>query len=33
MAQAIEDAITRIEDDDSLMVGIVTHTGNVLLGR
>ena len=29
MAQAIEDAITRIEDDDSLMVGIVTHTGDV----
>ena len=29
MAQAIEDAITRIEDDDSVMVGIVTHTGNV----
>ena len=29
MAQAIEDAITRIEGDDSLMVGIITHTGNV----
>ena len=25
MAQAIEDAITRIEGDDSVMVGIVTH--------
>jgi len=29
MAQAIEDAITRIEGDAAVMVGIVTHTGNV----
>ena len=29
MAQAIEDTINRVEADDSLMVGIITHTGNV----
>ena len=29
MAQAIEAAIDRLEDDDSLHVGIVTHTGDV----